>query len=580
MPIRRTIHLTLGGAFAAVLLASTPALAAPTLHGATESQSNGSQSYELSYAGAAEDNDVDVTDAGDFVLFHDDFPITASGTCHPGTPSEPARANTAWCPEVVSTTPASLSIEVHDGNNAVAVDGGYPTEITATGDGLNELVGGSGFDLITGGDGPDELSGNGGTDALIGGGGTDLLSGGSGGDILRGGTGRDVVTYLARTATIRVTPGVGLGNDGQANEGDTVFPDVEVAVGGSGNDEMTAPPSGEYEFRGSGGEDMLYGNPSAGKLLGGPGDDYLEGGGGADELQGGSDADILVGGAGPDALRGGTGEDLVAYTTSQVPVIVDLDGSGGDDGAVGEGDDVGSDVERITGGQDDDVLTGDGAPNRIIGGPGDDTIEGKGGADDLRGGAGEDTLLSADGVLDAVDCGAGADDFEPDALDAPIGCENDLRPPPAAPAPAPTDDPDPSTGNEPSPAPGTDPVNNPTPSPGQTGPATPAPSAAAPVVPAASGALKIGPGRIRLSRSGIAKLTVTCPKSSLVGCKGTLKLRLAAKTVGTRRFTAAAGRRTTVRITVANAARVRGLRLQAVATSSGATVTRKVRVLK
>jgi hypothetical protein len=121
---------------------------------------------------------------------------------------------------------------------------------------------------------------------------------------------------------------------------------------------------------------------------------------------------------------------------------VTLDGNA-DDGASGEGDNVGTDVEDVTGGSAADTLTGNAADNELVGGAGDDTIaggdgndglaggagrdtiDGGGGRDDIQGGAGADTLKSRDGLTDRVDCGGGTDGVQSEARDDVAGnCEN------------------------------------------------------------------------------------------------------------------------------------------------------------
>jgi Ca2+-binding RTX toxin-like protein len=101
-----------------------------------------------------------------------------------------------------------------------------------------------------------------------------------------------------------------------------------------------------------------------------------------------------------------------------------------DDGAPGEADTIGADVEHLVGSPWADVLAGDDGPNFVWGDPcrsgfgcpepvtgGADTIEGGGGVDILRGGPGDDTigggpagdkLLGGTGV-DALDGGPGSD---------------------------------------------------------------------------------------------------------------------------------------------------------------------------
>jgi hemolysin type calcium-binding protein len=177
---------------------------------------------------------------------------------------------------------------------------------------------------------------------------------------------------------------------------------------GDGDDSFTAP-SGADPFTtipviadGGPGADTLALAPGAASavLAGGEGDDVLSGAGGDDRIDAGPGDDDIFAGAGSDVVRGGTGVDTLAYeripqALATQPLAVTLDDTPGD-GFAGERDDVGADVEQVTGGQADDLLAGSSAANRlsVAGGPGDDTLAGGPGSDRLDGGDGADRLLS------------------------------------------------------------------------------------------------------------------------------------------------------------------------------------------
>ena len=76
-------------------------------------------------------------------------------------------------------------------------------------------------------------------------------------------------------------------------------------------------------------------------------------------------------------LAGGAGTDLAEYAARTVAVTASIDG-GANDGASGEGDDIGADVERIRGGSGDDTLSGDANANLLYGGGGNDALAGRG----------------------------------------------------------------------------------------------------------------------------------------------------------------------------------------------------------
>jgi Ca2+-binding RTX toxin-like protein len=148
----------------------------------------------------------------------------------------------------------------------------------------------------------------------------------------------------------------------------------------------------------------IYGAVGNDTLRGGAGDDLLFGGGGDDVLLGGVAAD------GADGFSGGAGNDTVDYGARASAITVTIDDVA-DDGAAGEGDNVGTDVEILKGGAGDDTLTGSPNADTIYGGPGNDTINGGGGADVLNGDAGNDTFdqgAAADGG-DTINGGAGID---------------------------------------------------------------------------------------------------------------------------------------------------------------------------
>ena len=116
----------------------------------------------------------------------------------------------------------------------------------------------------------------------------------------------------------------------------------------------------------------------------------VDGGEGDDELRGGSGQDTLVGGLGADVLRGGEGSyDTVLYGDHAEAVTVTI-GSGANDGNATDGllvpgDDVGSDVENVSGTIGDDDITGDAGANNLYGGGGSDTLDGGAGNDWLYG---------------------------------------------------------------------------------------------------------------------------------------------------------------------------------------------------
>jgi Ca2+-binding RTX toxin-like protein len=267
-----------------------------------------------------------------------------------------------------------------------------------------------------------------------------------------------------------------------------------TATSGSGDDVLTAG-SQPITFNAGGGKDSLYGSPGDDVLHGGDGPDRLFGRGGNDQVLGESDADQANGGAGNDLVDGGTGDDGLErcsdcigtgddpgigadtyvggagtdtlWLDKHAPgVAVSLNGAA-DDGATGEGDNVGSDVESIEGTAGNDTFNGSPGADRFSGRSGDDEIHGGDGPDDLDGGGGADrvfgdagndkvqgsedadtvdggpgsdqiygdiascsvfcnvdpdTILARDGEPDTVDCGGGADTAQVDQVDVVAYC--------------------------------------------------------------------------------------------------------------------------------------------------------------
>lgn len=272
-------------------------------------------------------------------------------------------------------------------------------------EGTEVVLGGSGADTVTGNDfQSNTLLGGPGNDKLTGGmWWEDTLDGGPGADTMSGEGRDDLVTYESRTAPVVVTLN-SLANDGEAGEHDKVLPDVEQVRGGSGDDQLS----------GSSAANRLEGGPGNDALNGSGGNDTVSGGDGNDKVGGGGGNDVLVGGFGADAHVGGGGVDNASYADTEVPLVVSIDGAA-NDGAPGEGDNVKTDVETLTGGAAGDRLTGSGDAETLVGGFGNDQLFGLGGADvltggigsdDLNGGAGSDTASYADhaaGVIVSLD---------------------------------------------------------------------------------------------------------------------------------------------------------------------------------
>ncbi len=296
---------------------------------------------------------------------------------------------------IVVCTPGvftSIFLKLDDGDDFVAMgDSVPPTTMDGSFDDDN-LSSAGGADTILGGPDNDTISDDDSAadDTIDGGDGADTISLAGGDDDVRGGTGIDEVTMDSGDDTVRLDD---VANDGPPGVTKNIHSDVEIVDG-------------------DGGSDNLFGNAAANTLRGGSGNDLLDGGSGADVLEGGTGADDLTGG--PDL-------DRVVYSDTAAQTI-SLDDVR-NDGATGELDNVHADIEDVTAGAGNDVVTGSGAANRLSGGSGDDRLEGRGGVDSFVGGTGADALFARDGLAESVDCGAQTDTGEADTIDTLLACE-------------------------------------------------------------------------------------------------------------------------------------------------------------
>ncbi|HYF26516.1 MAG TPA: hypothetical protein VD931_12325 [Baekduia sp.] len=291
--------------------------------------------------------------------------------------------------------------------------------------GNDRLEGGAAGDRLEGGEGTDELLGEAGDDSLDGQAGRDVVDAGDGSDVLHGGATAgdrdtlrpgpgtpDLITWADRTDPVIATVG-----EGQAGPQDVVEAGAEQLLGGQAADQLTGDGASEL-------------------ITGGPGDDRLNGAGGDDTIVGGSGADQLDGGFGNDVLSYRDRSDAVRLVLPGGPALADQ-----------LAEDQTSSFEGLEGGEGNDILIGNDAPNVLIGRRGSDQVDGRGANDLFR---------MRDGQGDAITCAAG-DTVETDAADTVSdGCtrtdgpvEQDAfpgglaidRPIPAAPAGLPGDRP-------------------------------------------------------------------------------------------------------------------------------------------
>jgi Tol biopolymer transport system component len=142
---------------------------------------------------------------------------------------------------------------------------------------------------------------------------------------------------------------------------------------------------------GTPGNDTLAGTAGKDVLCGLGGNDRINGGGGNDTILAGPGNDTILAGPGNDILNGGSGTDVASYASSATGVRASLTTGF----ATGEGMDVFSYVENLTGSSANDRLTGSNVPNVLAGLAGEDTLNTRDGRpnDVVNGGAGTDTCV-------------------------------------------------------------------------------------------------------------------------------------------------------------------------------------------
>lgn len=225
---------------------------------------------------------------------------------------------------------------------------------------------------------------------------------------------RSSASFVVSDSKANVTAGAGCTSMGQKRVSCPAAGVTGLAIdvaGGADRVSLDARISIPATITAGGGNDVMRGGSGNDRLEGGPGADNLDGAAGNDAELGGDGADTFPQGRSPngaDSLRGGGGVDQVGYGKRNAGVAVSLDGAA-NDGEAGEGDNLGSDVENVSGGSGSDRIVGSAAQNRLDGGGGNDFVDGRGGVDTLTGGRGADRIGSRDLSVDRVDCGAEGD---------------------------------------------------------------------------------------------------------------------------------------------------------------------------
>jgi Ca2+-binding RTX toxin-like protein len=315
-----------------------------------------------------------------------------------------------------------------DGNNAgipatatscTDTDPNDDGDDTLTGNGGEDRVfGQGGNDIVTGDDGNDpELRGGEGDDEVVGGAGKDTIHGDGGNDVLLGGPEPEPSGDEADDT-------INGGDDDDSIEGDW---GDDTLNGDDGND-IIIGNQGEDTISGGDDEDRILGNEDDDDIAGNEGDDEIQGNEGDDDIYGddrnlasaASGRDDIVGGEGEDDVWGGPGEDVILGDLAEIfrdqaslgadpfeapddetPLFLLEPGAGFDDNLNG-----GDDADLIYGQGGDDTINGDDGDDDLHGNDGEDIMSGNAGADDMFGDAGDDEMWGDSATPVAAEDGA------------------------------------------------------------------------------------------------------------------------------------------------------------------------------
>jgi len=347
-----------------------------------------------------------------------------------------------------SSASAGVGAKINDTNNSGV--GCYGTGAVCEGDSLDASI-----DNITGGDFSDRLIGSAGPNTLDAGDGDNIVIGGLGDDNLSAGSGADTVSYSDHGTSVEVDLTLGAQDvdpRGDVTETDTLS-GFENVTGGSGNDTLHGDVTLGNALDGGPGDDTLDAEDIPDTLLDDPSDTFIGGpgvdivdyskrastangdaqtlslddaandgvsgeadnigpDGSVENVIGSAARDTFSGPAASNGFDGAGGVDTVSYAARAAdhPVIASLgSGQGGENGET----DTYVNVENLTGGAGNDVLSGSDGVNSLSGAAGNDVLDGGLGGDTLDGGADVDTVTYAtrtNGV--SVTPYAGADDGE------------------------------------------------------------------------------------------------------------------------------------------------------------------------
>ena len=235
------------------------------------------------------------------------------------------------------------------------------------------LSGSAGDDALHGGAGDDTLSAQAGDDNADGGDGDDTLSDGYGSDTMRGDAGNDVMLVARDAAADRYEGGTGLDTLDVSAAFARIDVDLQSGVA-NGGDIGANIVDGFERVIGGAGDDHLSGSAADETLVGGAGDDTLSGAAGADLLQGEAGNDVLLASldTASDTYDGGDGQDTLDFSLAAMRVEVDFTAGRARGAEIGS--DTIRDIEKVLGGQGDDLFIVGNSNTVLSGGAGNDTF--------------------------------------------------------------------------------------------------------------------------------------------------------------------------------------------------------------
>ncbi|MEP3888887.1 MAG: calcium-binding protein [Hellea sp.] len=251
-----------------------------------------------------------------------------------------------------------------------------------------------------------------GDDDITGTAGNNIIDGGDGGDTLDGAGGTDTLSYARSDAAVSVDLGFNTASGGHA-DGDSIS-NFENLIGSDFDDDLTGT-SGANVLDGGDGNDTINSGNGNDTMNGGAGDDLLEGSNGVNVYNGdaGDDTLQILGFTAGNTFDGGADNDTFSFETFGSDYIANLNTGVYDRVATGQASTL-ANIENITAGAGDDILTGNGQDNILIGGSGNDTINALTGTNTVDAGSGNDTVIFQSGanLLGSYDGGSGTDTFD------------------------------------------------------------------------------------------------------------------------------------------------------------------------